>query len=109
MLCYETTDRNGLAGRDAGIEENRAFLAGGPTALTRGMVGAHASFTLSDESLDRLAGVVRDASSSLHVHVAEDRADVEDCRSPIRRRPRRAPPAARACSPEGPCSSTAST
>jgi putative selenium metabolism protein SsnA len=79
VLCYETTDRNGLAGRDAGIEENRAFLAGGPTALTRGVVGAHASFTLSDESLERLAGVVRDANSSLHVHVAEDRADVEDC------------------------------
>jgi putative selenium metabolism protein SsnA len=80
VLCYETTDRNGLAGRDAGIEENRAFLAGGPTALTRAMVGAHASFTLSEESLDHLAAVVRDAHSSLHVHVAEDRADVEDWR-----------------------------
>jgi len=80
VLCYETTDRNGLAGRDAGIGENRAFLAGGQTALTRGLVGAHASFTLSDESLERLAGVVRDENSSLHVHVAEDRADVEDCR-----------------------------
>lgn len=81
VLCYETTDRNGLAGREAGIEENRAFLAGGPSALTHGMVGAHASFTLSDDSLDRLAGVVRDANSSIHVHVAEDRADVEDCRA----------------------------
>jgi putative selenium metabolism protein SsnA len=80
VLCYETTDRNGLDGRDAGIAENRAFLAAGPTALTRGMVGAHASFTLSDESLDRLGEAVRDGSSSLHVHVAEDRRDVEDCR-----------------------------
>ena len=44
------------------------------------MVGAHASFTLSDESLDRLAEAVRDGNSSLHVHVAEDRADVEDSR-----------------------------
>jgi putative selenium metabolism protein SsnA len=80
VLCYETTDRNGLEGRDAGIAENRAFVAGGPTALTRGMVGAHASFTLSDESLDQLAGTVREGGSSLHIHVAEDRADVEDCR-----------------------------
>ncbi len=80
MLCYETTDRNGLAGRDAGVAENRAFLAAGPTALTSGLVGAHASFTLSDESLDLLAEAVRDADSGLHVHVAEDRADVEDCR-----------------------------
>jgi putative selenium metabolism protein SsnA len=80
VLCYETTDRNGLEGRDAGIAENRGFLASGPTALTRGMVGAHASFTLSDESLDRLSQAVREAGSSLHVHVAEDRADVEDSR-----------------------------
>ena len=80
VLCYETTDRNGLEGRDAGIAENRAVPGRGPSALTLGMVGAHASFTLSDESLDLLAGAARDGSSSLHVHVAEDPADVEDCR-----------------------------
>ena len=80
MLCYETTDRNGLEGRDAGIAENRSFLESGPTALTRGMLGAHASFTLSDESLDRLAAAIQDTDSSLHVHVAEDRADIEHCR-----------------------------
>jgi len=78
VLCYETTDRNGLEGRDAGIAENGAFLADEPTALTRGAVGAHASFTLSDDSLQRLAEAVRAASSSLHVHAAEDRADVDD-------------------------------
>jgi cytosine/adenosine deaminase-related metal-dependent hydrolase len=78
VLCYETTDRNGLAGRDAGIAENRAFLASGPTPLTRGTVGAHASFTLSDESLDLLAAA--GADSGVHVHVAEDRCDAEDSR-----------------------------
>jgi putative selenium metabolism protein SsnA len=78
VLCYETTDRNGLEGRDAGIAENRGFLARGGTSLTRGMVGAHASFTLSDPSLDRLAEAVRDAGTCLHIHVAEDRADVDD-------------------------------
>ena len=81
VLCYETTDRNGLEGRDAGVAENRTFLAAGPSGLTQGMVGAHASFTLSDASLDLLAEAVRDGNSSLHVHVAEDRADVEDCRA----------------------------
>jgi putative selenium metabolism protein SsnA len=87
VLCYETTDRNGPAGRDEGVAENRAFLASlpastpqvpGGTSLTRGLVGAHASFTLSDESLGLLAQAVREARSALHVHVAEDRADVED-------------------------------
>jgi putative selenium metabolism protein SsnA len=80
VLCYEATDRNGPEGRDAGVAENRAFLAAGPFALTLGMVGAHASFTLSDESLGLLADVARHGNSSLHVHVAEDEADVEDCR-----------------------------
>ncbi len=79
VLCYETTDRNGMAGRDAGIAENRAFLASGPTPLTRGMVGAHAAFTLSDESLDLLAAAAG-TRSGVHVHVAEDRCDVEDSR-----------------------------
>jgi putative selenium metabolism protein SsnA len=78
VLCYETTDRNGAGGRDEGLAENRGFLASGPSPLTRGLLGAHASFTLSDESLDRLAATVRDASSGLHVHAAEDGADVED-------------------------------
>jgi putative selenium metabolism protein SsnA len=81
VLCYETTDRNGLEGRDAGVAENRTFLAAGPSGLTQGMVGAHASFTLCDESLDLLADAVRAGNSSLHVHVAEDRADVENCRA----------------------------
>jgi putative selenium metabolism protein SsnA len=80
VLCYETTDRNGIAGRDAGVFENRAFLAGGPTPLTRGMVGAHASFTLSDESLDLLAAATT-AGSGVHIHAAEDRCDVEDSRA----------------------------
>ena len=80
VLCYETTDRNGLDGRDAGIAENRAFLESGPTELTLGMMGGHASFTLLDESLDRLSAAIQEANSSLHVHVAEDRVDIEHCR-----------------------------
>jgi putative selenium metabolism protein SsnA len=78
VLCYETTDRDGPAGRDAGIAENRAHLREGMTPLTRGRVGAHASFTLSDEALEGLARAVRLTGSGLHVHAAEDRADVED-------------------------------
>ena len=78
VLCYETTDRNGVEGRDAGLAESAAFLEGGAAALTRARVGAHASFTLADESLDRLAAVARGAGSAIHVHVAEDRADVDD-------------------------------
>ena len=79
VLCYEVTDRNGTAGRDAGLAENRRFLSAPPSPLTRGLVGAHASFTLSDDSLGKLAELAAATGSSVHVHVAEDRADVEDC------------------------------
>jgi putative selenium metabolism protein SsnA len=81
VLCYETTDRNGPEALEAALVENRAALAGGGTPLTRAMVGAHASFTLCEESLARLAEAIREADSSVHIHVAEDRVDVEDCRS----------------------------
>jgi putative selenium metabolism protein SsnA len=80
VLCYEVTDRNGPEGRDAGAEENVAFQHHDQTALTRGMIGGHASFTLSDESLSRLAQAVADTGSSVHVHVAEDALDVSDAR-----------------------------
>jgi putative selenium metabolism protein SsnA len=83
VLCYEVTDRGGPRRRDEGVEENRAFLksAGGPDArLFRGLVGAHASFTLSDESLEMCAGLMREYGAGLHIHVAEDLCDVEEAR-----------------------------
>jgi len=80
VLCYEVSDRNGTEGRDRGIEENVGFQSSHETDLTRGMIGAHASFTLSEESLDRLGEAVRETGSSLHIHVAEDKVDVEHCR-----------------------------
>lgn len=80
VVCYETTDRNGREARDAALAENEGILEDPGTPLGRGMVGAHASFTLSDASLDRLGELVREGHAGLHVHVAEDRADVEDCR-----------------------------
>src|SRR5215213_6292873 len=38
VLCYEVTDRNGVAGRDAGLAENQRFLSSPPGPLTRGLV-----------------------------------------------------------------------
>ena len=43
--------------------------------------GAHASFTLSDGSLERCAELMREFNAGLHIHVAEDACDVEDARS----------------------------
>jgi putative selenium metabolism protein SsnA len=77
VLCYEVTDRDGPERAAAGVEENRRFLKAGWT-LARGMVGAHASFTLSEETLSACVDVARDAGVGVHVHVAEDAADERD-------------------------------
>ena len=81
VLCYEVTDRNGAAGRDAGLAENASFLRGGATALSAGLVGAHASFTLGDEAMTALGALIATSGRPVHIHVAEDRADVDDCRA----------------------------
>lgn len=90
VLCYEVTDRGTVRERDHGVGENRAFLRwtrvprslelqpqGG---LFRAMVGAHASFTLSDESLDACSTLMREFDAGLHIHAAEDLCDVTDAR-----------------------------
>ena len=88
VLCYEVTDRGGLAERDAGLDESRALLdwvrhpaADQQASMFRALVGAHASFTLSDQSLDACAALMRDYNAGLHIHAAEDQADTADARA----------------------------
>jgi putative selenium metabolism protein SsnA len=77
VLCYEVSDRDGPERAAAGIAENRRFLTR-PPGLTRGMVGAHASFTLSDDTLAQLVDVADRGGAGVHIHVAEDAADQVD-------------------------------
>ena len=76
-LCYEVSDRNILGG---GIEENERFIKkiGKGDGQIAAMMGLHASFTLSDETLERCVGIAKDAGVGCHIHVAEDLADRED-------------------------------
>jgi putative selenium metabolism protein SsnA len=81
VLCYETTDRDGADRAAAGVRENRRFLERvrrEKLPLARGMVGAHASFTLSDETLAACAAAADEFAVGLHVHAAEDDADERD-------------------------------
>jgi putative selenium metabolism protein SsnA len=80
VLCYEVTDRDGPERAAAGLRENERFLASRPR-LTRGLFGAHASFTLSPETLDACVTGARRAGTGLHIHVAEDAADERDART----------------------------
>src|SRR5512146_3187374 len=76
-LCYEVSDRNVKGG---GVEENRRFIkkVGKGDGQIASMMGLHASFTLSDETLEECVGIAKDAGVGCHVHVAEDLADRED-------------------------------
>ncbi|MDR7523382.1 MAG: amidohydrolase family protein, partial [Armatimonadota bacterium] len=80
VLCYEVTDRDGPERAAAGLRENRRFLAQA-RRLARGMAGAHASFTLSDETLAACVDVARQAGVGIHIHAAEDGADQRDCQA----------------------------
>ena len=81
VLCYGATERN--HGRDearAGLAECERFARDNRRPLVRMAVGLHASFTVSDDTLTEAVELARKIGTVLHVHVAEDGADVEDAR-----------------------------
>ncbi len=73
VACYGVTDRHGPDGARRGLEENERFLREGG----RGMVGVHAAFTCSDETLASAAGLAADLGVGVHVHVAEAAVDAD--------------------------------
>ncbi len=81
VLCYEVSDRDGAERALEGIEEHRRFLSLPQGNSSQGMratlIGAHANFTLSDETLKRCIELAREAGVGLHIHVAEARDDAE--------------------------------
>jgi putative selenium metabolism protein SsnA len=76
-LCYEVSDRNVVGG---GIAENERFIkkVGQGDGQIAAMMGLHASFTLSDETLEKCIGIAKDNNVGCHIHVAEDLSDRED-------------------------------
>jgi len=76
-LCYEVSDRNVPGG---GIAENERFIKkiGKGDGQIAAMMGLHASFTVSDETVEKCVGIANDAGVGCHIHVAEDLADRKD-------------------------------
>jgi cytosine/adenosine deaminase-related metal-dependent hydrolase len=76
LLCYGATERNfGRAEALRGLAECRAVRS---SALVRGLVGLHAGFTVSDDTIREAGDLARELGTVLHVHVAEDQTDVDD-------------------------------
>ncbi len=76
LLCYGATERNfGATEARLGLDECRRVAA---SPLVRGLVGLHASFTVSDDTIRAAGRLAEELGTVLHVHVAEDAADVAD-------------------------------
>lgn len=84
ILCYETTDRNGLDQAEIAVYENENFakfiddekkkgskIKNG--RLTEAAIGAHAPFTLSDKTLKDLSKACEKTKRGIHIHISEDR------------------------------------
>jgi cytosine/adenosine deaminase-related metal-dependent hydrolase len=81
VLTYGATERNG--GREeaaAGLAECRRFLETNERPLVRGVVGLHAPFTVSDDTLREAGELAREMNTVVHLHLAEDGTDGEHAR-----------------------------
>jgi cytosine/adenosine deaminase-related metal-dependent hydrolase len=75
VLCFETTDRNGSDKANGGLSENATYrISVSENNDFKGMLGLHASFTLSDEILHE-ARKMLDDEWGIHIHIAEDESD----------------------------------
>ncbi|MCF7822999.1 MAG: amidohydrolase family protein [Candidatus Marinimicrobia bacterium] len=79
-ICFEASDRNGESNFKAELSENIAAMIkydSDPNVLP--LLGLHASFTLSDASLQQAAEALKGLENGgIHIHVAEDLADERD-------------------------------
>lgn len=79
-LCYEVSDRDGQEKMKQSVKENADFIRAcqkDTSDMKKAMMGMHASFTLSDETL-ALCRENTPADIGFHIHVAEGMDDVYD-------------------------------
>ena len=78
ILAYEITDRNGIDGLIEGVKESIKFaenIENDKRDLIETAIGAHAPFTLSDNSLEQIREAIKTTNRGLHIHVSEDETD----------------------------------
>jgi cytosine/adenosine deaminase-related metal-dependent hydrolase len=71
--AYGVTDRHGADGARRGLAENDRFLGEGG----KGMVGVHAAFTCTDDTLAAAADLAVRHGVGVHIHVAEGVDDLD--------------------------------
>ncbi len=78
VLCYEVTDRNRATEGAEGLVESERYIRACQAAKNgrfAALVGAHASFTLSEKSLADSVELASELRVGIHIHVAEDPVD----------------------------------
>ena len=81
-LCYEVSDRDGEEKSLQSVQENQDFIdycEKNPDPMLNAMFGGHATFTLSDETMDKMAEA-NNGLTGFHIHVCEGMNDVWDSR-----------------------------
>ena len=80
-LCYEISDRDGMDKARESVMENAEFIRHAlkdDTGMIAGMMGMHAQFTISDETME-LAAANKPDEVGYHLHVAEGIEDLHHC------------------------------
>lgn len=88
-LCYEVSDRDGQEKCDQAIDENADWLSycqKEQDSMLSAMFGAHALFTLSDRTFDKMVES-NNGRTGFHIHVSEGMDDVYDSLRNYGRRP----------------------
>jgi putative selenium metabolism protein SsnA len=80
-ICFELSDRAGKEAFEKGLKETKSALDrwrfGANGSRLTAMVGMHASMTLSDRSLKKIAEETKASEAGYHFHLAEDQSDQE--------------------------------
>ena len=74
LLCYEISDRDGTEKALEGLVETAEYLED-----NQGLVGLHASFTVSDDTLQKAVRLAKHYDTGIHIHVAEAESDQQHC------------------------------
>jgi putative selenium metabolism protein SsnA len=77
-LCYEVSDRDGTRVARQGLAENAWFIdrcRREQDPHVQALFGLHASFTISDDTLEKAAAFGQALRAGFHIHVAEAEGD----------------------------------
>ena len=80
-LCYEVSDRDGMDKSREAVMENARWIKhalADNTDMIAGMMGMHAQFTISNETME-LAAANKPEEVGYHIHVAEGIEDLHHC------------------------------